>query len=128
MAVKFQDYYEILGVPRSASEAEINKAYRQLARKYHPDLNKSKDAEEQFKKIGEAYEVLKDPTKRQRYDRLGGNWRGGQDFTPPPGWEGVQYDFQGSPFGSGGFSDFFEMFFGGRGGDGFSSFTQHGQT
>jgi curved DNA-binding protein len=143
MAVKFQDYYEILGVQRSASQEEIQAAYRKLARKYHPDINKRSDAEEKFKQIGEAYEVLRDPEKRRRYDTLGQNWRGGQDFTPPPGWEeffrgaagggagagrpgagqGFEFfgdtDFEDSPFGAGGFSDFFNMLFGqGRGGFG----------
>ena len=128
MAVKYQDYYEILGVPRSASQEEIHAAYRKLARKYHPDLNKSGDAEEKFKRVGEAYEVLKDPEKRKKYDALGENWKMGQEFTPPPGWEffssrpggrpGAQgFDFQvfgdfgDSPFS--GFSDFFETLFGG---------------
>ena len=89
MAVKYQDYYEVLGVPRSATQEEIQKAYRKLARKYHPDMNKSAGAEETFKKIGEAYEVLRDPQKRKRYDALGENWQAGQDFTPPPGWENI---------------------------------------
>jgi curved DNA-binding protein len=138
MAVKFQDYYEILGVPRSASQEEIHASYRKLARKYHPDINKSKDAEEKFKRVGEAYEVLKDPEKRKKYDALGENWKMGQDFTPPPGWEffstrpggrgrssrGFNYevfgDFGDSPFS--GFSDFFDMLFGG----GASEFRQQG--
>jgi curved DNA-binding protein len=126
MAVKYQDYYEILGVPRGASQEEIQKSYRKLARKYHPDINKSRDAEEQFKRVGEAYEVLKDPKKRKRYDMLGENWRAGEDFSPPPGWDffsgfskkstggfqGFDFgNFGGSDFGSG-FSDFFEMIFG----------------
>jgi curved DNA-binding protein len=132
MAVKFQDYYEILGVPRGASQEGIHAAYRKLARKYHPDINKSGDAEEKFKRIGEAYEVLKDPEKRKKYDALGENWKMGQDFTPPPGWEffstrpggrpgaqgfdfNVFGDFGDSPFS--GFSDFFEMLFGGGFGD-----------
>jgi len=123
MAVKFQDYYEILGVSRSATQAEISRAYKRLARKFHPDVNKSKDAEEKFKQLGEAYEVLRDPEKRRRYDALGSNWRMGQDFTPPPGWENVHFEFrpgQGGPqgfdftdFGPGGFSDFFRTIFGG---------------
>jgi curved DNA-binding protein len=132
MAVKFQDYYEILGVARSATQEEIQSAYRKLARKYHPDVNKNKGAEDQFKRVGEAYEVLKSPEKRKRYDTLGENWRSGQDFTPPPGWEsfGGQgrkqnfgYDFGG--FGSTGFSDFFDMLFGGLGG-GFGEFRTEG--
>ncbi|MEW6299872.1 MAG: DnaJ C-terminal domain-containing protein [Thermodesulfobacteriota bacterium] len=124
MAVKFHDYYETLGVSRTASQEEIQKAYRKLARKYHPDVNKEKGAEEKFKQITEAYEVLKDPEKRKKYDALGPNWREGQDFTPPPGWEhfefrefrrapggASEFDFGGFP-GGGGFSDFFEMLFG----------------
>ena len=123
MAVKFRDYYEVLGVARTASADEIKKAYRKLARKYHPDVNPGdKTAEEKFKELNEAYEVLSDPEKRQRYDQLGANWKAGADFTPPPGWEGARgggFDF-GEVFGGGrgpsGFSDFFESFFsGGRG-------------
>ncbi|UCG12577.1 MAG: DnaJ domain-containing protein [Deltaproteobacteria bacterium] len=119
MAVKFQDYYEILGVGRDASEGEIKKAYRKLARKYHPDVNKDKEAEEKFKQVNEAHEVLKDPEKRKLYDQLGPDWQSGQEFKPPPGWEDVHFDFQTGPgaeafdFG-GGFSDFFETLFGGH--------------
>ena len=89
MAVAFQDYYEILGVKREAADKEIKSAYRKLARKWHPDLHTGKqkaEAEEKFKKINEAYEVLSDPEKRSKYDRLGSNWRNGQDFQPPPDW------------------------------------------
>jgi curved DNA-binding protein len=129
MAVKYQDYYETLGVERAASQEAIHAAYRKLARKYHPDLNKNPEAEERFKRIGEAYEVLRDPDKRKRYDALGDNWKAGQEFTPPPGWEqffnsrsrtttgteGFEFnlfgDFGDSPFS--GFSDFFETLFGG---------------
>jgi curved DNA-binding protein len=123
MAVTFRDYYEVLGVPRTASQEEIQRAYRKLARKYHPDVNKAKDAEERFKEVGEAYEVLKDPDKRSKYDQLGANWKDGQEFRPPPGWEqhfgfgsgtGGQTEFKWSS-GGGDFSDFFEMLFGGRG-------------
>lgn len=104
MAVKYQDYYEVLGVGRNATQDEIQKAYRRLARKYHPDMNKSSEAEEKFKKIGEAYEVLRDPAKRKRYDALGDNWQAGQDFTPPPGWEEIFSS--GARSGSGGYQTF----------------------
>lgn len=121
MAVKFQDYYEVLGVPRTATADDIKKAYRKLARKYHPDVNPGdNNAEDKFKQVGEAYEVLSDPEKRKRYDQLGENWKAGTDFTPPPGWEGgrVEYgdfsDLFGAESGSGGFSDFFETLFGSR--------------
>src|ERR1041384_7592249 len=126
MAVKFRDYYEILGVARNAKEDEIKKTYRKLARKYHPDLNPhDKQAEEKFKEIQEAYEVLSDAEKRRKYDQLGANWKNGAEFTPPPNWGG---GFQGTInmedlFGrageqrSGAFSDFFEMLFGGMGGN-----------
>ena len=91
MPVKFRDYYESLGVPRNAKEDEIKKAYRKLARKYHPDLNpNNKQSEEKFKEIQEAYEVLSDATKRQKYDQLGANWKNGAEFTPPPNWGGFQ--------------------------------------
>src|SRR5258708_38353400 len=115
MAVKFKDYYEILGVPRTASQDEIKAAYRKLARKHHPDVNKSPGAEEKFKELNEAHEVLRDPEKRQKYDQLGSNWRNGQDYSPR-GWEGHSAAGGGSDF-----SDFFESLFGGRFG-GFSSF------
>lgn len=127
MGVKFQDYYETLGVPRTATDAEIKKAYRRLAQKYHPDVSKDPSAEAKFKQINEAHEVLKDSEKRKRYDALGANWRAGQEFTPPPGWENVHFHFnqggagqQGFDFQDlgGGFSDFFEAFFGGSPGGG----------
>src|SRR2546423_1082590 len=121
MAVKFQDYYDVLGVALTATADDIKKAYRKLARKYHPDVNPGNTtAEEKFKQVGEAYEVLSDPEKRKRYDQLGENWKGGADFTPPPGWEGgrVEYgdfsDLFGAGRGTGGFSDFFETLFGSR--------------
>lgn len=117
MAVKYKDYYDVLGVPRTASQEEIQKKYRRLARQYHPDVNKNQGAEEKLKEINEAYEVLKDPDKRKRYDTLGANWRAGQDFNPPPGWENVRVDF-GQAGRGGGFSDFFESLFG-RGAHGF---------
>ncbi len=112
--VKFHDYYKTLGVARDASQEEIQKAYRALARKYHPDVNKEPEAETTFKRVSEAYEVLKDPEKRRRYDQLGPNFREGQDFRPPPGWQGAQGGFGGA--GGGDFSDFFEAIFGGLGG------------
>jgi len=120
--MKFQDYYQTLGVKRDASQDEIQRAYRKLARQYHPDLNQSEDASEKFKQVGEAYEVLKDPEKRERFDTLGENWKAGQDFRPPPGWEG-QFRGAGGP-GTGGFqfeaggqfSDFFEAIFSQMGG------------
>jgi len=135
MAVQYKDYYEILGVPRNASDAELKKAFRKLAREYHPDVAKDKKrAEEKFKEINEAYEVLGDATKRKRYDELGANWKSGADFQPPPGWENVagqqsrgrggQGDNFEYHFGGTGFSDFFEQLFGSRGGrrGGFSGF------
>src|ERR1700730_17620107 len=95
MPVKFRDYYEILGVARTAKDDEIKKAYRKLARKYHPDLNpNNKQSEEKFKEIQEAYEVLSDTEKRRKYDQLGANWKNGAEFTPPPNWDGgFQGDF-----------------------------------
>ena len=125
MAVQYRDYYQILGVPRNASDADIKKAFRKLAREYHPDVAKDKKkAEEKFKEINEAYEVLSDPTNRKRYDQLGANWKAGADFRPPPGWEGYpggrtsrpgqrgqEFEFE---FGNTGFSDFFEQLFGSR--------------
>ena len=117
--MKYKDYYETLGVKRDSSDAEIKSAYRKLARKYHPDVNKTKEAEEKFKDINEAYEVLGDKQKRQRYDSLGSSWQGGADYTPPPGFENFNFNFnQGgaSSFdfggGAGGFSDFFASLFG----------------
>lgn len=119
--MKYKDYYDILGVKREASDAEIKSAYRKLARKYHPDVNKTKEAEAKFKDINEAYEVLGDKQKRQRYDSLGSNWQGGADYTPPPGFEhfnfgGGQGGYQQFDFSSmgaqGGFSDFFSSLFG----------------
>ena len=115
--MKYKDYYEILGVSRDADSNTIKSAYRKLARKYHPDVNKTKEAEEKFKDINEAYEVLSDKNKRQRYDSLGSNWQGGADYTPPPGFENFNFNFnQGSAhsfnFGGGNFSDFFSSLFG----------------
>ena len=128
MPVQYKDYYQILGVPRTASDVEIKKAFRKLAREYHPDVAKNKkQAEEKFKDLNEAYEVLGDSAKRKKYDELGANWSSGSEFRPPPGWEsysgaggfpgrgprGEEFEFH---FGGTGFSDFFEQLFGSRGG------------
>jgi curved DNA-binding protein len=122
MSVQFEDYYSVLGVPRSASAEDIQRAYRKLARQLHPDVNKAPDAQQKFSRLNEAYEVLKDPKKRQRYDELGANYRPGQEFRPPPGFEEAFSRGQGRDSatgggfrfetGGGGFSDFFEAFFG----------------
>ncbi len=115
--MEFKDYYKTLGVARDASADDIKRAYRKLARKYHPDVSKESDAEARFKEVGEAYEVLKDPEKRASYDQLReSGWRGGDQFRPPPGWSG---EYRGDTGGGGfedlgGFSDFFESLFGGR--------------
>jgi len=112
--MEYKDYYKIMGVERKAKQDEIKRAYRKLARKYHPDVSKEKDAELKFKDLGEAYEVLKDPEKRTAYDQLGSNWKAQQDFRPPPDW-GTGFEFRGAPQGGGapdGFSDFFESLFG----------------
>jgi len=117
MGVAFQDYYEILGVDRKATEKEIKSAYRKLARKWHPDLHTGKEkeaAEEKFKRLNEAYEVLSDPEKRAKYDRLGANWRAGQDFQPPPDMDGFEF-YTTTGGRADGFSDFFEILFGGLG-------------
>ena len=126
MPVQYKDYYEILGVPRTASADELKKSFRKLAREHHPDVAKDKKrAEEKFKEINEAYEVLSDPAKRNKYDQLGANWKSGADFRPPPGWEGFPggHAFRGrgaggdefeTHFGGTGFSDFFEQLFGAR--------------
>ncbi len=113
MSVKFRDYYEILGVKRDATEDQIRQAFRKLARKYHPDVNPDdKTAEDKFKEINEAYEVLSDSDKRRRYDRLGANWKDGAEFTPPPDFTYSQGDVSDIFSGGGVFSDFFEMLFG----------------
>ena len=121
--VEYRDYYGTLGVEKNASQADIQRAYRKLARKFHPDINKDAGAEARFKQIGEAYEVLKDAEKRAKYDQYGSAWKNAQRTgAPPPGWEGVDFggqgpgggfDFGGS--GPSGFSSFFEMLFGGGG-------------
>ena len=126
MPVQYKDYYQILGVPRTASADEIKKSFRKLAREFHPDVAKDKKkAEEKFKEINEAYEVLSDPDKRKKYDELGANWKSGAEFRPPPGCGGFgggqafrgggdgSEDFE-THFGGTGFSDFFEQLFGSR--------------
>lgn len=112
--MQFKDYYDTLGVSRGAPAEEIKRAYRKLARKYHPDVSKEKNAEAKFKDVQEAYEVLKDPEKRASYDQLGRDYRPGQQFRPPPGWE-QHYGRAGSHRFSdlNGFSDFFSSLFGG---------------
>lgn len=123
MPVEFKDYYRTLGVSKTATDDEIRKAFRSLARKYHPDVAKNKkEAEEKFKEINEAYEVLSDPAKRKKYDSLGADWNRPGGFEPPPGWQRRGFRGGSGPeefefhFGGTGFSDFFEQFFGTRGG------------
>ena len=142
MAVQFRDYYETLGVSKTASDEEIRSAFRKLARKHHPDVAKDKKtAEEKFKEINEAYEVLSDPGKRKKYDQLGANWNQPGGFQPPPDWgsgaqPGGYYQWSGGDgggidfeFGGTGFSDFFEAFFGGgRGRSAFGGFGQRERT
>jgi curved DNA-binding protein len=125
LPVAFRDYYQALGVGRDASAEDIRRAYRALARRYHPDVNKEPGAEDRFKEISEAYEVLRDEEKRARYDRLGQNWKAGQDVSGAPGFEGFDTGNGGGgfrdvrvDFGGGDFSDFFERAFGARGGRG----------
>jgi len=112
--MEFKDYYKLMGVERDATQDQIKRAYRKLARKYHPDVSKEPDAEARFKEIGEAYEVLKDPEKRAAYDQLGANWKAGSDFNPPPDWD-AGFEFGGGGFTGGdsaSYSDFFESLFG----------------
>jgi len=125
--MEYKDYYRVLDVGRDASQDEIKRAYRKLARKYHPDVSDEPDAEERFKELQEAYEVLKDPEKRAAYDQLGRNWKQGQDFDPPPGWD-TGFEFSGGGFSGADasrFSDFFESLFGGVSG-GFGSASRGG--
>jgi len=112
--MQYKDYYKIMDLSRDASQDEVKRAYRKLARKYHPDVSKEADAEAKFKELGEAYEVLKDPEKRAAYNQLGANWKSGQDFKPPPNWD-EGFEFKGGGFTGGDnseFSDFFEQLFG----------------
>ncbi len=132
MAVSYQDYYKLLGVDRGAKTEDISRAYKKLARKYHPDLNPGdKEDEEKFKQINEAHEVLKDPEKRKLYDQLGPDWQQGQQFSGNnQGFENMHFNFNGHDMGGSDFSDFFETLFGGRGraggfgGDAFGGFSQ----
>lgn len=111
--MRYKDYYQVMGVPRTASQDDIKRAYRKLARKFHPDVSKEKDAEERFKELQEAHEVLKDPEKRAAYDQLGADWKQGQDFRPPPDWgKGFEFSRGGGGGGRGEFSDFFSELFG----------------
>jgi curved DNA-binding protein len=112
--MEFKDYYKIMGVPRDASQDDIKRAYRKLARKYHPDVSKEPLAEVRFKELGEAYEVLKDPEKRVAYDQLGTDWKANQEFRPPPDWNaGFEFSERGFAGGDASqYSDFFESLFG----------------
>ncbi len=118
--MEYKDYYQILGVSRDVSKEDLKKAYRKLARKYHPDVSKEPNAEAKFKEVGEAYEALKDPEKRAQYDQFGSNYKNGQSFTPPPGWGGGMG-------GNGNFSSFFESMFGGGMGGGRDHFYAAGE-
>ncbi|MGC2456422.1 MAG: DnaJ C-terminal domain-containing protein [Gallionellaceae bacterium] len=130
--MEFKDYYKIIGVARDATQDEIKRSYRKLARKYHPDVSKEADAEARFKELGEAYEVLKDTEKRAAYDQLGANWKGGQEFRPPPDWN-AGFEFSGGGFPGGDaadYSDFFASLFGrgfSAGGGGRASFHARGE-
>ena len=126
--MEFKDYYKVMGVERAATPEEIKRAHRKLARKYHPDVSKEKDAEARFKELAEAYDVLKDPEKRASYDQLGANYKAGQDFRPPPEWASRQQSsaggFEDGPGAD--HSEFFDSLFrgmgGGRGGGGGQSY------
>ncbi|MGB6352939.1 MAG: DnaJ domain-containing protein, partial [Steroidobacteraceae bacterium] len=111
--MEYKDYYKVMGVARDATEAQIKQAYRKLARKYHPDVSKEKDAEARFKDVGEAYEVLRSPEKRAAYDQLGQGHAAGEDFRPPPDW-GAGFEFSGAGARDSDYSDFFESLFGAR--------------
>lgn len=133
--MEFKDYYKVLGVERTASEDEIKKAFRKLARKHHPDVSKASDAQARMQDLNEAYDVLRDPEKRAAYDQLGSRWQGGQDFRPPPDWD-AGFEFSGAPpgaFDSADHSEFFEALFGaarrarGRPGQGEGSYSGRGQ-
>src|SRR4051812_31067678 len=128
MAGAHPGYYDAPGGPRDASEEDIRRAYRRLARQYHPDVNRTPDAEDRFKAVSEAYEVLRDPEKRSRYDRFGENWKAGQDVSGAQGFDGFRS--RGGDvrveFGDDDFSDFFEGFFGRRGGGGFEGYSMRG--
>ncbi len=129
--MEFKDYYQVMGVKRDATQDQIKRAYRQLARKFHPDVSKEAHAEARFKEVGEAYEALKDPEKRAAYDQLGANYKAGQEFRPPPDWDdGFEFRGRGDS-GDGTHSDFFESIFGrahaGTGQDRHRSFNMHGE-
>lgn len=126
--MEYRDYYKIMGLERSATQDEIKRSYRKLARKYHPDVSKESDAETRFKEVGEAYAVLKDPEKRAAYDELGADWQAGKEFRPPPDW-GSGFEFSGRGFGDGDagvHSDFFEELFGHATGRAHETRNQHG--
>ncbi|HEY6621783.1 MAG TPA: DnaJ C-terminal domain-containing protein [Steroidobacteraceae bacterium] len=128
--MQYRDYYEILGLTRSADADEVKRAYRKLARKFHPDVSKEKNAEAKFKEVQEAYEVLRDSDKRAAYDHLGRDFRSGQQFRPPPDWSQRFGNSGGQRFSDlNGFSDFFSSLFGGAGaGAGVGSGGRAGQT